>query len=99
MLYADDAKVYGHFSLSEINEGISLMQQNAQLGFDWARLNGLELNVKKTKATIFGRAQNLAMLPCNLPRLMISGSPIPYVEQVKNLGSLMTPNLNWQPQI
>ena len=30
MLYADDAQVYGHFNLSEINQGIEIMQQNAQ---------------------------------------------------------------------
>ena len=29
-LYADDAQVYGHFNLSEINEGVAIMQQNAQ---------------------------------------------------------------------
>ena len=75
------------------------MQHNAQAVFDWASENGLELNVKKTKAIVFGSARNLAMLPDNLPQIMISGSPIPYVQQVKNLGLLMTPTLNWQPQI
>ena len=75
------------------------MQQNAQAVSDWATYNGLELNVKKTKVMIFGSARNLALLPGNLPQIMVSGSPIPYVEQVKNLGLLMTPTLNWQPQI
>ena len=44
--------------------------------FDWAAENGLELNVKKTKAILFVSARNLAMLPDNLPQIMISGSPI-----------------------
>ena len=67
MLYADNAQIYGHFSLAEINEGIALMHQNAQAVFDWATLNRLELNVKKTKAIIFGSAQNLAMfIPVSL---------------------------------
>ena len=84
----------GHFSLAKINKGIALMQQNAQAVFDWATLNGLELNVKKTKAIIFGSAQNLSMLPCNLSLITISGSPIPYVKKVKNLGLLVTPTLD-----
>ena len=99
MLYADDAQVYGHFTLSEINEDIELMQHNAQAVFDWATVNGLKLNVKKTKAMIFGSTRNLAMRPNNLPQIKINGSPISYVKQVKNLGLLMTPTLNWQPQI
>ena len=57
MLYADDAQVYGHFSLTEINDGITLMQQNAQAVLDQATHNGLELNVKKTKFMIFGSAK------------------------------------------
>ena len=79
MIYADDTQVYGHSKPSEI-EGIACMQRNAQAVFDWAILNRLELNVKKTKAIIFGSTQNLAMLPVNLLKITISGSPIPYVE-------------------
>ena len=37
------------------------MQQNAQAVFDLATHNGLELNVKKTKVTIFDGAQNPAV--------------------------------------
>ena len=79
MLNADDAQVYGHFTLSEINEGIEIMQQNAQDVFDWATENGMELNVRKTKTMIFGSARNLAMLPNGLPQIEINGSAIPYV--------------------
>ena len=48
---------------------------------------------------IFGSSQNPAMLPGNLPQIIISGSPILYVEQVINLVLLMTLTLNWQLQI
>ena len=92
-------QVYGHFSFTEINDGLALMQQNARAVFDWATHNGIELNVKKTKVMIFRSAQNLAMLPRNLPQIMISGSLIPYGDHVINLFVLMSPSLNWQPQI
>ena len=62
MIYVDDTKVYGHFKPTEIFEGIVCMQRNAQAVFDWATLNGLDLNVKKTKAIIFGCTQNLENL-------------------------------------
>ena len=53
------------------------MQHNAQTVFDWAIVNGLELNIKKTKVMIFGSTRNFAMLPNNLPQITINGSPIP----------------------
>ena len=89
MLYADDEQVNGHFTSAEIN---------AQAVFDWVTENGLELNVRKTKA-IFGSTRNLAMLPNGLPQIKINGSAIPNVEQAKNFGLLMPPSLNWQSQI
>ena len=49
MLYADDAHVYGNFTPAKMNEGIIHMQHNPQAVFDWATLNGLELNVKNAK--------------------------------------------------
>ena len=61
MLYADDAQVYGHFGLTEINDGIALMQQILKTVFDWSTHNRLELNVKKTRIMFFGSAYNLAM--------------------------------------
>ena len=48
---------------------------------------------------MIGSTRNLAMLPNGLPQIKIIGSAIPYVQQAKNLGLLMTPSLNWQPQI
>ena len=97
MLYADDAQVYGHFNLSEINECIATMHENAQAVFDLATDN--ELIVRKTKTMIFGSTWNLAMLPNGLPQIKINGSSIPYVDQAKNLGLLITPSLNWQPHV
>ena len=81
MLYADDAQVYGHFNLSEINEGIVYMQQNAQAVFDWATDNGPDLNVRKTKTIIFSSTRKPAMLPNSLPQIKINGFSIPYVDQ------------------
>ena len=69
MIYADDTQVYGYFKSSEILECIACMQRNAQAVFDWATLDGLELNVKKTKAITFCSTQNLAMLLVNLPKM------------------------------
>ena len=39
------------------------------------------------------------MLPDELTQIKINGASIPYVGQAKNLGLLITPSLNWQPQI
>ena len=64
--------------------------------FNWATENALELNIRKIKAMIFGSTRNLTMQPNRLPHIKINGSVIPYVEQAKNL---MTPSLNWQPQV
>ena len=82
-----------------MNEGIATMQQNAQTVFDWATENGLELNVRRTKAMTFGSTRNLAMLLNSLPQIKINGSLVPYVDQAKNLGLIIAPSLNWKPHI
>ena len=49
ILYADDAQVYGHFTLSEMNEGIAIMQQNTESVFDWVTENDLSLKLGRSK--------------------------------------------------
>ena len=51
MIYADDTQIYYYFFPSEIQQGISVMQRDAQAVADWAELNGLELNLQKSKVS------------------------------------------------
>ena len=102
MLYADDVQIYHIFYMDQIDAGIVHMQLNAQAVADWATVNGLKLYIRKTNVMIFGSLQYLTTLSKRkqpIAPIKINGIPIPYVETVKNLGILMTPTLNWQPQV
>ena len=102
MLYVDDMQIYQSFELEQIDAGIAHMQLNAQAVADWATENGLELNIKKTKVMVFSSLQYLTTLSKRaqpIAQIKINGIPLPYVETVKNVGILMTPTLNWQPQV
>ena len=49
MIHADDTQIYNYFFPSKIGHGISVIQRDAQAVADWAELNGLEFNFKKSK--------------------------------------------------
>ena len=62
MLYADYMQIYQSFESEQIDDEIAYMHLNTQVVADWATENGLELNINKTKVTIFGSLQYLTTL-------------------------------------
>ena len=46
----------------------------------------LKLNASKTKAIICGYREFVDRIPHDLPRIEVSGIPVPYVETAENLG-------------
>ena len=60
--YADDTEIYLHAFPDELDDAISLIEQDAQAVVDWAVRNGLKLNERMTKAMILGRMQYIASI-------------------------------------
>ena len=61
MIYSDDTQIYYHCFPSEIHHGIAAMQREAQAVADWVKLNGLEINFKKSKVTLLGKRTSLPL--------------------------------------
>ena len=68
---------------------------DAQAVADWAYANGLERNESKTKIMIMGSLPYVASIDMSsLPQLVINGTRVKYVDNVKNLGVKITPTSN-----
>ena len=66
------------------------MQRDAQAVADWAELNGLELNFKKSKAMLVGNETYIISNPLNVsnfpPPIKINKKPLQCMKIFKNLG-------------
>lgn len=95
-LFADDKYTYLHFKHYELNRAAYKLNVDAQAVADWARENGIEINLQKTKVMILGSNSKLKLLEdYDLPQITIDGKVIPYVNSTKHLGIYLTNNLSW----
>ena len=89
MTYADDTQIYHHCPPSQILEGIASIQRDTQSVAAWAQLNGLELNLNKTKvigSSLYINSIDFAFLPS----MIVNNHPIEYVHLFKNLAVHIT---------
>ncbi|XP_044597348.1 uncharacterized protein LOC123273929 [Cotesia glomerata] len=95
-LFADDKYTYLHFKLYELNRAAYKLNVDAQAVADWARENGIKINLQKTKVMILGSNSKLKLLEgYDLPQITIDGKVIPYVNSTKHLGIYLTNNHSW----
>ena len=100
MFFADDTQIYHSFFPSDLNEGIAALSRDATAVANWAAANGLNLNIGKTKATILGSQYYTSHLDLNsIPKISVAGRDLPYECEVKSLGVLITPSLNWSNHV
>ena len=100
MIFADDTQIYHSFFPSDLIEGIAALSRDATAVADWAAANGLNLNIAKTKAIILGSKYFTSQLDLNsIPKISVSGRDLPYELEVKSLGVLITPSLNWSTHV
>ena len=67
--------------------------------YEWAGSAALKLNASKTKAIICGYREFVDRIPHDLPRIEVSGIPVPYVETAENLGVTIDSKFTWKPQV
>ena len=53
----------------------------------------------RPKAIICGSRDFVNRIPQDLPRIEVSGIPIPYVYQVESLGVIIDSKFTWKPQV
>lgn len=100
MIFADDTQIYLHCYPSELNHALARIMHDVQVVADFAKLNGLTLNISKSKALVLGskaflREINLA----TLPPITIGNSILPYVNSVRNLGVQLSADLSWKKHV
>lgn len=99
-LFADDMYIYLHFHLYQLHEAVRQITVDAQAVADWARDNGLEINLQKTKSMILGTGSRLKMLQREkIPHVVVDGTILPYTDSTKCLGLHISSNLSWNSHI
>ena len=96
MLFADDLQIYFQCRFSEFESAISKLNEDAAAIVKWTSDNGLILNVRKTKATLFASIQHHMRIDVSLiPPIIVDGTIIPLESSVKNVGIIFTKDLTW----
>ena len=85
--------------LDQLERGVAALTSVANRVYKWAGDAALKLNASKTKAIICGSRNFVNRIPHDLPRIEVSGIPIPYVGQVENLGFIIDSKFTWKPQV
>ena len=99
--YADDIAIWINVSLKKrtnlrhINYIQKLFQNELDKLSSYMHLNGFQFSVEKTHLVLFNNGYN----PSNLPTFFLGGREIFYKLEVKFLGVLLTPKLNWKKHI
>lgn len=100
IIYADDTQIYRHCYPSDLSACLALLNLDASAVVRYAANNGLKLNSKKTTVIILGSEPNLRQVQiANLPRIVVSGSGIPFSESIKSLGVHISSKLDWTTQV
>ena len=88
--------------LEHIHEGIQLLSDAAIKASAWAEVNLLSLNVKKTKAIVFGTPHAVGLfkkLDINNIVIKNKGNTVPFVDEVLSLGVILDDTLSWKQHV
>lgn len=86
LLFADDVKI---FSVISSEDDCLRIQEDLHMVDNWCQTNRMKLNIKKCQVITFHR--------CHFPVVFeytVRGEPITRVQEVKDLGVILTPSLN-----
>lgn len=95
-MYADDVQLYHSCSVININQSLSLINEDLNSIHKWASRNKLNLNPSKTKCLIIYKRP---FPHDNLHRLVINSTPIEYVDSATNLGFIFNNTLSWNTHV
>lgn len=91
LLFADDVKLY--MKIKSIDD-CACLQSDLNRLVTWCGGNGMQLNVKKCHAMMFGRSQNTFDYLYS-----IDGTPLEVMTEVKDLGVIFDTSLSFIPHI
>lgn len=98
--YADHLQIYLHCEPSNLQNGISSINEEINSIINWADSNGLTLNPAKTQAIIFGTARYINAIDLeNLPSISIGEAMVQLSKQVRYLGVTISNTLSWNSHV
>ena len=65
----------------------------------WGNAAGLEFSAEKSEIMVFSRRTKHPVDLNALPRIILQGQPIEYVQEATYLGMKLDPKLNWRPHL
>ena len=96
MIFADDTQIYVRCSPNLLPQAIGTIAEAVQAISWYAKENGLKLNLSKSKVLIMGRDSYVRNIDLSrLPVISVDGVSIPYVDDARNLGVMLTSSLSW----
>lgn len=100
IIFADDTQIYLHCYPSQLNEAIRCISLDVASIANFASVNGLTLNLAKSKILIIGSSVYTNNIKLDeLQPIAVNGISIPYVTEAKNLGVIFSSNLSWKSHI
>ena len=100
MIFADDTQIYLSCLPSERDRGINLIAHDVGDIARYASDNGLKLNLAKSKAIILGSKAFVSRIDIStLPCISVDGTAVPFVNEVCNLGVVMSSNLSLRSHV
>ena len=96
IIFADGTQIYLSCLPSELDSGITRIAHDVEVIAGYARKNGIQLNIGKSKILVMGSRAFVNRIDINtLPPIRVESKTIPFVNEVRNLGVIMTANLSW----
>ena len=104
LLYANDFQIYIQVptTKSDIERGILVLSGLARIVAEWADLNDLTLNPKKTEAIIFGTAYTIKLInDLQAPYITINsaGDQTEFVNEIISLRVILNSTLSHEAQV
>lgn len=89
-LFADDVQLYKVFAKTDLADNIFDMNRDMKAVNDWALINKLELNAKKSQGIVISDGSVDFS-----PLIRLNGVAIPFFGKVKNLGLTINNKFHW----
>ena len=99
-MFVDDTQIYLQCKPDSLDEAIKTISEDATSFANYVTKIGLKINLKKTKAMIFGSNYYVSQIDLSIcSQILINGQPISYVTSTKSLGVWLDQELSWNEQI
>lgn len=95
-MYADDIQLFISCANDSVSNCITELNEDLDAVYQWAKINGLELNPRKSKCLMIRKGKRPIDCTSNI---LINGEPVEVVKCAKNLGIIFNSSLSWADHI